>query len=83
MIGSDKLFSDIEILIQNVILDKIDKAFKLVEIEKSEIEKIAVKRRKLFITNLVMKRKTQRLGWVIKGNNIKRKGLKSNIIRKG
>ncbi|MFS8018269.1 hypothetical protein Hanom_Chr15g01390101 [Helianthus anomalus] len=37
MIGSDKLVSDVEFLIQNVISDKINKEFKLVEIEKSEI----------------------------------------------
>ncbi|KAM0007299.1 hypothetical protein Hdeb2414_s0145g00813001 [Helianthus debilis subsp. tardiflorus] len=43
MIGLDKLFSDIEFPIQNVILDKIDKVFKLVEIEKSDIAKFARK----------------------------------------
>ncbi|MFS7929848.1 hypothetical protein Hanom_Chr04g00337241 [Helianthus anomalus] len=43
MIRSDKLFSDIVVLIQNVIADKIDKVFKLVEIDKSEIDKFAGK----------------------------------------
>ncbi|MFS7914835.1 hypothetical protein Hanom_Chr02g00158211 [Helianthus anomalus] len=43
MIGSDKLFSDIEFLIQNVIVKKIEKVFKLVDIEKSEIVKLVGK----------------------------------------
>ncbi|MFS8007107.1 hypothetical protein Hanom_Chr14g01257111 [Helianthus anomalus] len=37
MLGLAKLFSDFEFPIQNVIADKIDKVFKLVEIEKVEI----------------------------------------------
>ncbi|KAF5760083.1 hypothetical protein HanXRQr2_Chr16g0749111 [Helianthus annuus] len=37
MIGSDKLFSDSEVQILNVMSEKIEKVFKLVEIEKSEI----------------------------------------------
>ncbi|KAJ0520515.1 hypothetical protein HanIR_Chr10g0460271 [Helianthus annuus] len=49
MIGSDKLISDIEVPIQNVIPDKIDKVFKLVEIEKFEISKFAGKRKKTFL----------------------------------
>ncbi|MFS7953690.1 hypothetical protein Hanom_Chr07g00621611 [Helianthus anomalus] len=46
MIRSDKLFSDIEVSIQ--FSEKIDKVFKLVEIEKSEISKIASKSKKTF-----------------------------------
>ncbi|KAJ0456719.1 hypothetical protein HanIR_Chr15g0765651 [Helianthus annuus] len=37
MIGSDKLFLDVVFPIQNVISEKVDKVFKMVEIEKSEI----------------------------------------------
>ncbi|MFS8002647.1 hypothetical protein Hanom_Chr13g01204561 [Helianthus anomalus] len=43
MIGPDKLFSDVEFPIQNVIADKIEKVFKPVEIEMSEIVKSAGK----------------------------------------
>ncbi|MFS7946529.1 hypothetical protein Hanom_Chr06g00537341 [Helianthus anomalus] len=49
MIGSDKLFSDIEVPIQNVIFKKVDKFFKLVEIEKSKIDKFVGKRKKCFL----------------------------------
>ncbi|KAF5778302.1 putative transcription factor interactor and regulator CCHC(Zn) family [Helianthus annuus] len=48
MIGSDKLFLDIVFPIQNVISEKIDKVFKMVEIEKSEISKFAGKGHKTF-----------------------------------
>ncbi|KAM0035954.1 hypothetical protein Hdeb2414_s0015g00452611 [Helianthus debilis subsp. tardiflorus] len=41
MIGLDKLFSDVEFPIQNVISDKIHKVFKLVDIEKTVIAKLA------------------------------------------
>ncbi|MFS7962261.1 hypothetical protein Hanom_Chr08g00724571 [Helianthus anomalus] len=47
MIGSNKLFSDIEFPIQNVIVEKIEKVFKLVESEKSEINKLAGKAKNL------------------------------------
>ncbi|KAF5790764.1 putative transcription factor interactor and regulator CCHC(Zn) family [Helianthus annuus] len=43
MIGSDKLFLDVVFPIQNVILEKIDKVFKMVEIQKSEMSKFAGK----------------------------------------
>ncbi|KAJ0826973.1 putative transcription factor interactor and regulator CCHC(Zn) family [Helianthus annuus] len=43
MIGSDKLFLDVVFPIQNVISEKIDKVFKMVEIEKSEMSKFAGK----------------------------------------
>ncbi|MFS7972257.1 hypothetical protein Hanom_Chr09g00842581 [Helianthus anomalus] len=48
MIGSDILFLDIVFPIQNVISEKIDKVFKMVEIEKSEISKFACKGHKTF-----------------------------------
>ncbi|MFS7905945.1 hypothetical protein Hanom_Chr01g00053651 [Helianthus anomalus] len=38
MVGSDKLFSDIEFSVQNVIVEKFEKVFKLVKIELSEVE---------------------------------------------
>ncbi|MFS7930736.1 hypothetical protein Hanom_Chr04g00347791 [Helianthus anomalus] len=47
MIGPDKFCSDVEFPIQNVIVEKIKKVFKLVEIEKSEIEKLVGKVGKL------------------------------------
>ncbi|MFS7947414.1 hypothetical protein Hanom_Chr06g00548021 [Helianthus anomalus] len=43
MVGLDKLFSDVEFPIQNVIAKKVDKVFKLAEIEKSEIDKFVGK----------------------------------------
>ncbi|MFS7977248.1 hypothetical protein Hanom_Chr10g00901821 [Helianthus anomalus] len=43
MVGSNKLFSDVEFPIQNMIAEKIDKVFKLVEIEKSKIDKFSGK----------------------------------------
>ncbi|MFS7936037.1 putative transcription factor interactor and regulator CCHC(Zn) family [Helianthus anomalus] len=43
MIGSNKMFLDIVFPIQNVMSEKIDKVFKMVEIEKSEISKFAGK----------------------------------------
>ncbi|MFS7919099.1 hypothetical protein Hanom_Chr03g00208901 [Helianthus anomalus] len=46
MIGSDKLFSNVEFPIQNVISDKVDKVFKLIEIQKFEILKFARKSKK-------------------------------------
>ncbi|MFS8024477.1 hypothetical protein Hanom_Chr16g01463721 [Helianthus anomalus] len=51
MVGSDKLFSDIEFPIQNVIAEKVDKVFKLVEIEKVEIDKFSSKASKKFFYN--------------------------------
>ncbi|MFS7961594.1 hypothetical protein Hanom_Chr08g00716941 [Helianthus anomalus] len=48
MIGPDKLFSDVEFQIENVISEKIDKLFKLVEIEKTEISKYAGKNNNFF-----------------------------------
>ncbi|KAJ0450732.1 hypothetical protein HanHA300_Chr15g0559561 [Helianthus annuus] len=47
MVGSDKLFSDDEFPIHNVIVEKVERVFKLVEIEKSKIEKLGGKTGKL------------------------------------
>ncbi|MFS7963446.1 hypothetical protein Hanom_Chr08g00738181 [Helianthus anomalus] len=84
MIGSDKLFSDIKFLIQNVIADKVDKVFKLVEIEKAEIDKFAGKAcRKTFYNNPSYKKKNTKagLGYEKKQNQRKR-AEKSNFQKK-
>ncbi|MFS7968264.1 hypothetical protein Hanom_Chr09g00795411 [Helianthus anomalus] len=47
IIGSHKLFSDIEFSIQNVIVEKIEKVFKLVEIKMPEVENLKGKARNL------------------------------------
>ncbi|KAJ0912571.1 hypothetical protein HanRHA438_Chr06g0275821 [Helianthus annuus] len=62
MIGSDKLFSDNEFPIQNVISDKINKVFKLVEIQKSEISKFAGKGKKTFYNKPGYKKKNMKAG---------------------
>ncbi|MFS7954288.1 hypothetical protein Hanom_Chr07g00628531 [Helianthus anomalus] len=63
MVGSDKLFSDIEFLIQNVIMEKIEKVVKLVEIEKSEIDKFFGKAsKKGFYNKPSYKKKNTKLG---------------------
>ncbi|KAJ0864168.1 putative transcription factor interactor and regulator CCHC(Zn) family [Helianthus annuus] len=62
MIVSDKLFLDIVFPIQNVILDKIDKVFKMVEIEKSEIPKVAGKCHKTFYNKPGYKKKNMKAG---------------------
>ncbi|KAF5773936.1 hypothetical protein HanRHA438_Chr13g0605141 [Helianthus annuus] len=83
IVRSDKLISDVEVPIQNVIAEKIDKVFKLVEIEKSKIDKFAGKPSvKSFYNKPSYQRKTQRLGWVIERNKIKRNELKRQNFRK-
>ncbi|MFS7995517.1 hypothetical protein Hanom_Chr12g01118811 [Helianthus anomalus] len=63
MVGSDKLYSYIEVPIQNVIVEKIDKVFKLVEIEKSEIETFAGKMsKKIFYNKPSNKKKNTKVG---------------------
>ncbi|KAM0050072.1 putative transcription factor interactor and regulator CCHC(Zn) family [Helianthus debilis subsp. tardiflorus] len=62
MIGSDKLFLDIVFPIQNVISEKIDKVFKMVEIEKSEIPKFAGKCHKTFYNKPGYKKKNMKAG---------------------
>ncbi|KAJ0618477.1 putative transcription factor interactor and regulator CCHC(Zn) family [Helianthus annuus] len=62
MIGSDKLFLDVVFPIQNVISEKIDKLFKMVEIEKSEISKFAGKGHKTFYNKPGVKKKNMKAG---------------------
>ncbi|KAJ0851059.1 putative transcription factor interactor and regulator CCHC(Zn) family [Helianthus annuus] len=62
MIGSDKLFLDVVFPIQNVISEKIDKVFKMVEIEKSEIPKFAGKGHKTFYNKPGYKKKNMKAG---------------------
>ncbi|KAM0071966.1 putative transcription factor interactor and regulator CCHC(Zn) family [Helianthus debilis subsp. tardiflorus] len=60
MIGSDKLFLDVVFPIQNVISEKIDKVFKMVEIEKSEISKFVGKGHKTFYNKPGFKKKNMK-----------------------
>ncbi|KAF5802790.1 putative transcription factor interactor and regulator CCHC(Zn) family [Helianthus annuus] len=62
MIGSDKLFLDVVFSIQNVISKKIDKVFKMVEIEKSEISKFVGKNRKGSYNKPGFKKKNMKAG---------------------
>ncbi|KAJ0462738.1 hypothetical protein HanRHA438_Chr14g0630361 [Helianthus annuus] len=62
MIGSDKLFLDVVFPIQNVISEKVDKVFKMVEIEKSEISKFAGKCQKTFYNKPGFKKKNMKAG---------------------
>ncbi|MFS8007447.1 hypothetical protein Hanom_Chr14g01261111 [Helianthus anomalus] len=62
MVGLDKLFSDVEFPIQNVIADKIEKVFKLVDIEKYEIVKFAGKSKKTFYYKPGYKKKNMKAG---------------------
>ncbi|KAJ0902935.1 putative transcription factor interactor and regulator CCHC(Zn) family [Helianthus annuus] len=62
MIGSDKLFLDIVFPIQNVISDKIDKVFKMVEIENFEIPKFVGKGHKTFYNKPGFKKKNMKAG---------------------
>ncbi|MFS7966479.1 hypothetical protein Hanom_Chr09g00774211 [Helianthus anomalus] len=83
MIGLDKLFSDNEFPIQNVIVDKIDKVFKLVEIENSEISKFVGKSNKNFYNKPGYKKKNMKAGLGYKKKkNQKRRCEKSNFQKK-
>ncbi|KAJ0652898.1 putative transcription factor interactor and regulator CCHC(Zn) family [Helianthus annuus] len=62
MIGSDKLFLDVVFPIQNVISEKVDKVFRMVEIEKSEIPKFAGKGHKSFYNKPGSKKKNMKTG---------------------
>ncbi|KAJ0901630.1 putative transcription factor interactor and regulator CCHC(Zn) family [Helianthus annuus] len=62
MIGSDKLFLDVVFPIQNMISEKVDKVFKMVEIEKSEISKFARKGHKTFYNKPGFKKKNMKAG---------------------
>ncbi|MFS8034504.1 hypothetical protein Hanom_Chr17g01581891 [Helianthus anomalus] len=73
IVGSDKLLSDIEVPIQNVIAEKIDKVFKPVEIEKSEIDKFAgIASKKTFYNKPSYKKKNTKDGLGYKKNQKKR-----------
>ncbi|KAJ0458539.1 putative transcription factor interactor and regulator CCHC(Zn) family [Helianthus annuus] len=62
MIGSDKLFLDVVFPIQNVISEKVDKVFKMVEIEKSEISKFVGKSHKGSYNKPGFKKKNMKAG---------------------
>ncbi|KAJ0919933.1 hypothetical protein HanRHA438_Chr05g0235301 [Helianthus annuus] len=62
IIGPDKLFLDVVFPIQNMILEKIDKVFKMVEIEKSEISKFVGKGYKTFYNKPGFKKKNMKAG---------------------
>ncbi|MFS8031931.1 hypothetical protein Hanom_Chr17g01551661 [Helianthus anomalus] len=62
-VGSDKFFSDVEVPIQNVFAEKIEKVFELVEIEKSKIDKFAGKvGKKAFYNKPSYKKKNTKVG---------------------
>ncbi|KAJ0533739.1 hypothetical protein HanIR_Chr09g0411861 [Helianthus annuus] len=82
MIGSDKLFSDIEFPIQNVFSDKINKVFKLVEIEKSEIAKFAGKSNKTFYNKPSYKKKNMKVGLDYKKKQNQKRFEKPNYQKK-
>ncbi|MFS7913744.1 hypothetical protein Hanom_Chr02g00145281 [Helianthus anomalus] len=83
MIRSEKLFLDIEVTIQNVIADKIDKVFKLVEIEKTETEKFAGKTcRKSFYNKPGYKKKNTKTGLGYKKKQNKRKRAEKTNFQK-
>ncbi|KAJ0838621.1 putative transcription factor interactor and regulator CCHC(Zn) family [Helianthus annuus] len=62
MIGSDKLFLDVVFPIKNVISEKVDKVFKMVEIEKSEISKFVGKSHKGSYNKPGFKKKNMKAG---------------------
>ncbi|KAJ0886568.1 putative transcription factor interactor and regulator CCHC(Zn) family [Helianthus annuus] len=73
MIGSEKLFLDVVFPIQNVISEKVDKVFKMVEIEKSEISKFVGKSHKGLYNKPGLKKKNMKdgLGYKKKQNRNK------------
>ncbi|MFS7934788.1 hypothetical protein Hanom_Chr05g00395791 [Helianthus anomalus] len=86
MVGSNKLFSDVEVPIQNMIAKKIDKVFKLVEFEKSEIDKFAGKAgNKSFYNkpgNSGYKKKNTKAGLGYKKNNNQTKRFEKTNFQK-
>ncbi|MFS7911808.1 hypothetical protein Hanom_Chr02g00122421 [Helianthus anomalus] len=84
MIGSDKLFSDVEFPTQNVIAEKVDKVFKLVEIEKAEIDKFVGKAsKKTFYNKSGYKKKNKKVGLGYKKRHSqKKRSKKSNLPKK-
>ncbi|KAJ0800205.1 putative transcription factor interactor and regulator CCHC(Zn) family [Helianthus annuus] len=83
MVRSDKLYSDIEVPIQNVITHKIDKVLKLVEIEKSEIAKFVGKAgKKPFYNKPDYKKKNTKVGLGYKKKQNQRKWAKKTNFQK-
>ncbi|MFS7912816.1 hypothetical protein Hanom_Chr02g00134291 [Helianthus anomalus] len=83
MTSSDKLFSDIIFPIQNVIANKIDKVFKLVEIEKAETDKFAGKAsKKTFYNKPGYKKKNMKAGLGYKKKQNQKKRSEKLIFRK-
>ncbi|KAJ0880822.1 putative transcription factor interactor and regulator CCHC(Zn) family [Helianthus annuus] len=82
MIGSDKLFLDIVFPIQNVISEKTDKVFKMVEIEKSEIPKFAGKGHKTSYNKPGFKKKNMKAGLGYKKKQSWNKNEKPNYQAK-
>ncbi|MFS7911645.1 hypothetical protein Hanom_Chr02g00120551 [Helianthus anomalus] len=95
MNGSDKLYSDEEFPIQNVNLKNIEKVFKLMEIEVSEIENLATTARYLNLKkdksyyskprNCYFQKKNQSNERAVLGyckKNQKTKFQKSNFVKK-
>ncbi|MFS7977888.1 putative transcription factor interactor and regulator CCHC(Zn) family [Helianthus anomalus] len=84
MVGSDKLFSDVKVPIQNVISENIDKVFKLLEIGKYEIDKFADKASKKTFYNKqgYKKKKTQRPVLVIKRKQNQKKRFEKTKFQK-
>ncbi|MFS8002398.1 hypothetical protein Hanom_Chr13g01201621 [Helianthus anomalus] len=82
MIGSDKLFPDIDVPIQNVISENIDKIFKLVEIKKSEIAKFTGKSKTTFYNKLGYKKKNMKVGLGYKKKQNYKRFEKTNFQKK-
>ncbi|MFS8002562.1 hypothetical protein Hanom_Chr13g01203501 [Helianthus anomalus] len=78
MIRSDKLFSDFEVPIQNVITDKIDKVFKL-----AAIDKFAGKASwKTFYNKPGYKKKNMKAGLCYKKKQNQKKSFKKSNLQK-
>ncbi|KAJ0809384.1 putative transcription factor interactor and regulator CCHC(Zn) family [Helianthus annuus] len=82
MIGSDKLFLDVVFPIQNVISERIDQVFKMVEIEKSEISKFAGKGHKTFYNKPGVKKKNMKAGLGYKRKQNWKKNVTSDYQEK-
>ncbi|KAJ0604142.1 putative transcription factor interactor and regulator CCHC(Zn) family [Helianthus annuus] len=82
MIGSDKLFLDVVFPIQNVISEKIDKVFKMIEIEKSEMSKFAGKGFKGSYNKPGFKKKNMKSGLGYKKKHNRNRTERSNFQTK-
>ncbi|KAJ0714031.1 putative transcription factor interactor and regulator CCHC(Zn) family [Helianthus annuus] len=82
MIESDKLYLDVVFPIQNVISEKIDKVFKMVEIEKSEISKYAGQGSKRSYNKPGSKKKNTRSGLGYKKTQSRNRTERSNVQTK-